>query len=143
MTSTTSWQLIAVPSAIDVPLERGAHARARAVEQHALVDLGDVERRAHLLGAVALDVAHADDGLLRQRQVGDGAHRHAYRLAILDELVGCLPVGREGAPAAGVLLVRAAEALGVDGGGVVARSERGEGDGARLARAARLGLVDE
>src|SRR5690349_10382661 len=115
MTSTTSWQLIAVPSAIDVPLERAAHARARAMQEHALVGLGDVERRAHLVGAVALDVAHPDDGLLGERKVGDGAHGHADRLAVLGELVGRLPAGGEGAPAARVLLVRATEALGVDG----------------------------
>ena len=114
------------------------------MQQHALVGLGDVERRAHLLGAVALDVAHADDGLLGEWQLGDGAHGDANRLAVLDaSWSAAVPVGRERAPAARVRLVRAAEAFGVDGRRVVLGRQRGERHAARLARAARLGLVDE
>src|SRR5688572_21108931 len=105
-----------VPSAIEVPLERGAYARARTVQQDALVCLGDVERRAHLLGGVSLDVAHADDRLLRERQLRDRAHGHAQGLAVLEDAVGGrVPVGWERAPAARVLVLGAAEALGRDG----------------------------
>src|SRR5919107_4600805 len=74
--STTSWQETCsweCSSAIEVLLERGTDPRARAVQQHALVAFAHIERRADLLGRIALDVAHADHRLLGGRQRGDRA----------------------------------------------------------------------
>src|SRR5829696_4516703 len=52
-------------------LDRLADPAARAVEQDPLVPGGDLQRRAHLIRAPALDVAQRDHGPLRSRQLGD------------------------------------------------------------------------
>ena len=73
---------------------------AGPVQQHALVDLGDLERRAHLRRRVALHVAHADHRPLRRREARDRAHHHPQRLAVLDR------GGRGSAPRVLALLTR-------------------------------------
>src|SRR5215210_28213 len=114
-------------SAIKMPFERAADLRARTVQQHALVALGDVERLADLLCVAALDVAHRDDDPLRIRQSMDRREHQIERLAIGELLRGeLLPVAGGGTPVAGERIVCAAEALRLDGGLDALTCERGE-----------------
>src|SRR3954451_17134047 len=83
--STISWQVRCRSSATEMTLQGGPNARSGAVQEHSLVGGRDVECRAYLLGAVALEIAHADHRLLCRREVGDRAHRDAQRLAVLHD----------------------------------------------------------
>src|SRR5215207_2277278 len=123
--STTSWQVMCSP--IQVLLQRGAHARAGAVQEHALVAAGDVERGADLLGREAGDVAQRDHLLLRGRQARDDLYHERERLAAEQRLLGQrLPVRRVLLPVPGKRVVAAAEAVGVDRRLVALGRERGE-----------------
>src|SRR5581483_10889850 len=65
----------------EMGLERRACLGARAVEQHALVRLAQVERVADLLGRPALHVPEDDDPPLHLGQALDRAPEHVERLA--------------------------------------------------------------
>src|SRR3954451_5532725 len=120
-------------SAIEVPLECGAYLRAGAVQEHALVALGDVERFADLLRVATLDVAHGDHDALRTRKLVDGDEHDVECLSGGEGLVWePLPVARIGPPMAGEGIMGAPEALGLDGRLTALGRQRREGDGAGL-----------
>src|SRR5215210_8832662 len=101
-------------SAIKVPLERAADLGAGAVQEHALVALGDVERLADLPRVAALDVAHRDDDALRRRKLVDGGQHDVECLSVGEGLVGeSMPRAGVGPPMAGEGIVGATEALGL------------------------------
>jgi hypothetical protein len=85
------------------------------MQQDALVSFAELERRADLLGAEALGVAHADHRALGGRQRGDRGD-DVERIARVQGLVRQLPPVRgEYLPAPGILVIGTAEAVGVDG----------------------------
>src|SRR4051794_40591957 len=114
-------------SAIEVPLERAADLRAGAVQEHALVALGDVERFANLLGVTARDVAHRNHDALRGWKPVDGGEHDVEFLSVGEGLGGePLPVAGVGPPMAGEGIIRATEALGLDGGLIALGRQRSE-----------------
>src|SRR3954452_10201604 len=112
-------------SAIEMPLERAAHLRSRAVEEDALVALGDLEHVADLVRAATVDVAHRDDDALRTRQMLDRGDYDPQRLAIAQRVFGqALPVAGVRAPMPREGIVSRAETLGIDRRFVTFRGER-------------------
>src|SRR5438105_2517092 len=103
-----------------IALERGAQARAAAMEQDPLVRLGDLERRAHFFGGPTFDVAQDDDGRLRRRERRDLALQENARLLSQGQRFGrFVPRGRRRGP-----IAARAETLGLVI--VVASFERSE-----------------
>ena len=131
---------------LEVVLELGPDLAARAVQQHALVAGGELERLRDLLRLPALDVAQDDDLLLARRQLGDRGADLLQRLGRQQLLVGHpRPAVRRDRPAARVARVaRRAEAVRVDRGLVlVLRRERGHRHAARLPLPARTRAVGD
>src|SRR5205085_8147731 len=130
---------------LEVVLERPAHLRAGAVEEYSLIGLRNLQRVTDLFGRPALDVAQADHGALRRRQLPDRALDHGAGLAGEQALLR-RPRLRVRAPVARpARVVRAAEAVRVDGGlwhagGVAERRKR---KGPSLALRTRLRDVRE
>src|SRR3954447_3756663 len=87
------------------------------MQQDALVSFAELERLADLLGAAALDVAHADHRALGGRERGDRGDDEVERLALVQGLVRQLvPVRGEDLPAARILVAGTAKAVRVDRG---------------------------
>ena len=133
--STISWQRDLAHGhqavrLLDVALELGAHLRAGAVEQHALVPLGQAEHVAGLLGREPVDVAQRDHGALRRRQRHDRGDDPLLRLAREQPLLGdAVERARRRRPRPAAGHARVDEAVGVDRGLVVVRvAERRERD---------------
>src|SRR4051794_13746744 len=104
-------------SAIEVALQGAADLRARAMQDHALVALRDVERVAHLLRAAALDVAHRDDDALGRGRGVDRGDDALERPPLAERLARqSPPVAGVGPPVAREAIVGAAEAVRLDGG---------------------------
>src|SRR5262249_10790619 len=123
-----------------IALERRAQARPPAMEQDALVRLGNAQRGAYLFRGPSFDVAQRDNGPLRRRQRGELAlQEHACLFAHGPPLRRLVPRGRWRGPE-----TARAEASAV---GLIARLEleleRRERHGALVARAARLGAIDQ
>ena len=147
--STTSRQLIPPgidraghAAAVEVALELAADLRARAVQQHALVALGELERRADLVGVPALDVAQGDDLLLA---AGSGSIASRTSSQRLGRRAGSPPGSRAQAcggiaqPPGYIGWSARQEAVRVDGGLVLARSGSSDESGTlRCSRSPRV-----
>src|SRR4051812_19229327 len=125
-------------------LQRRAHLRARAVEKHSLVCLGEVQSVAGLLGVPSEEIAQRDDLTLAWWQVADGAQHDVAGLLGLELALGLLPRGGRARPPSGALAAATLEAIGVQSGPsalLVAAAEQREGQDAPLASAPGACLV--
>src|SRR6059058_2050424 len=135
-------------SSAQLLLERLANLRPRAMQEHALVRLAELEQLADIVRLPALDVAEDDHVALFRRQLFDRGFQRVERLASAEMLFGQLvPAGRRARPVARparVLLVE--ETVRVDRGLVVvgvAGWQRRERHGPALALPAGLRGVRE
>src|SRR3954462_3054187 len=108
------------------------------MQDHPLVDGGEVEQAADLLRGKALDVAEREDRLLDRGEHRDRCAQLVARLERAEPALGVLPRSRRQRPVPGPGALLVAEAAVLDRWPVVA-AQRGERHGAALPRAARLG----
>src|SRR3954447_22710476 len=128
---------------LEVALELGAHARAGAMEDHALVARRQLEQVADLLGLEPLDVAQRQHRLLRLGERSDRRAQPFARLERREPALGVLPRSRRRGPVPRPRGAVALEALRRHGRLVACPRERGEWHAAALAYAAGLRLVGE
>src|SRR5215208_7680220 len=95
-------------------LKRRSHLGARAVQEHSLIGLGQVQGVARLLGAPPQQVAHGDHLALARREVTDRPQHHVASLGGLELALGFLPRGGRARPPSRPLAPPALEAIGVD-----------------------------
>src|SRR5215212_2640037 len=127
-----------------MPFERAPDMAACAVEQDPLIAGRDVQRVAHFVGAVAMDVAQRDDGPLRVRKLCDGRRHELHGLSPGENglrQLGPVRWGSPGDPLPGIARVRALKAAGVYSRLVITGLERGERDTTGLSHAPGHGGV--
>src|SRR3954467_428024 len=128
-----------------MPLQGGAHRGTGAMQQHALVAVGQLEGPTGLVGGPALDVAQRDDEPLGRWKSLDRVADDIPGLARQEALLRASPGARRARPAAWeARMVGGEEAIGIDRGFAalgVGCGKRREGVASALAHGAGAGDV--
>src|SRR4051794_17726573 len=80
-----------VPPLAVLPLERGAHLRSPAVQEHALIRVGDAERGAHFDRGPVEEISHREHFALLGRQPVDRAFDGRARFRVERAPLGFRP----------------------------------------------------